>query len=296
MILARGRICLLVKKPIVAVVLSTLLLLTFGLGIADRANAFMETLPYIYIREDGSIEPSTAHLRRNGNIYTLTSDIVEHTLLIDCDNIVVDGNGYSLKGRCVGGPLSDCAIRFGLANYTVVSRKNVTIKNFNIDYFPDGIEASNLSEGTIMGNTINCARGISISGSRNQITGNTLMGAVQDYFYGISISGSYNRVEGNNISICRWGIVFVGEHNTASNNVLVGTKVPIDTERASDTILENNTLPVASPSPSPEPSSTPEPTSTPYNEPTGQGLILGVLAIVVVCAFGLVLLYRIKRK
>jgi hypothetical protein len=48
--------------------------------------------------------------------------------------------------------------------------------------------------------------------------------------------------------------------------------------------------------PSPEPSSTPEPTSTPYNEPTGQVLILGLAAIFAVFVFGLVLLYRIKRK
>jgi hypothetical protein len=50
--------------------------------------------------------------------------------------------------------------------------------------------------------------------------------------------------------------------------------------------------------PSPEATSTPEPTPSPYTEPlsTEQGLILGVFAVVAVFAFGLVLLYRTKRK
>jgi len=66
---------------------------------------------------------------------------------------------------------------------------------------------------------------------------------------------------------------------------------------------ETQTLHVEeSPQSSPEPAPSPEPISspqlTPYNEPqpSNKQAILGVAAIAAVFAFGLVLLYRIKRK
>jgi hypothetical protein len=66
---------------------------------------------------------------------------------------------------------------------------------------------------------------------------------------------------------------------------------------ASESYWSNTqTITIESQTPSPQP--TPTPTSSPYSEPqsTEQKLILGVAAFVVVFAFGLVLVYRIKRK
>jgi hypothetical protein len=58
----------------------------------------------IYIRADGSIDPSTAPIQRNGDTYTLTdnifqSDIYATTIVIERDNIVFDGAGYTLRAR-----------------------------------------------------------------------------------------------------------------------------------------------------------------------------------------------------
>ncbi len=50
----------------------------------------------IYIRVDGSIDPPTAPIKRVGNLYTLTSDIFE-SIVIEKDNIVIDGAGYTLQ-------------------------------------------------------------------------------------------------------------------------------------------------------------------------------------------------------
>ena len=52
----------------------------------------------IYIRADGSIEPSTANITSVDNVtYTFTGNINDH-IVVERDNIVVDGAGYSMKG------------------------------------------------------------------------------------------------------------------------------------------------------------------------------------------------------
>ena len=94
--------------------------------------------------------------------------------------------------------------------------------------------------------------------------------------------------------------MFDGEHNTASNNVFVDTTVPIDVERAPDTLLENNTLPVASPSPivtSPSPSSTPTLTPEPtlISDPNFIFYTGLALLIIIVAGFAVFLLTR-KHK
>lgn len=52
----------------------------------------------IYIRSDGTISPTTAPLSVDGNIYTFTNNIYYESIVIQKDNIVLDGNGYTLQG------------------------------------------------------------------------------------------------------------------------------------------------------------------------------------------------------
>ena len=56
-------------------------------------------LPRIYIRNDGSVEPATAPIERTGNLYKLTGNIVLYTIEIQCDNIILDGAGYTIQGN-----------------------------------------------------------------------------------------------------------------------------------------------------------------------------------------------------
>ncbi|XHH09168.1 MAG: nitrous oxide reductase family maturation protein NosD [Candidatus Bathyarchaeia archaeon] len=66
---------------------------------ANMANANFTPLPElpppIIIQKDGSINPSTAPLAHVGNIYTLTGN-VNNTIEVQCSNIVLDGNGFSI--------------------------------------------------------------------------------------------------------------------------------------------------------------------------------------------------------
>src|SRR3990170_2617061 len=69
----------------------------------------------IYIRPDGSVDPSTAPIQRVGNTYTLTANTYD-SIVVEKDNVVVDGAGYTLRGTGSGSGVN-------------VSSSNVIIKN-----------------------------------------------------------------------------------------------------------------------------------------------------------------------
>jgi hypothetical protein len=90
----------------------------------------------IYIRSDGSVS-GTNKIVHNGNLYTLTGDICDSTLVVECSNIVVDGAGFTLQGAGgwgaagVSGKESSAAIN--------LSCSNVVIQNFKITGWEVGI-------------------------------------------------------------------------------------------------------------------------------------------------------------
>ncbi len=283
------------KKTIGVLVLSFVILFSLGFEVVN-ANLVgnpkpTENMPEISITEDGSIDPKTAPIQRNGRTYTLTGDITKYQLIIKCDNIILDGKGHTLLGRGIV-PGTDTAI--------TIESTAVTIKNFSIEKFRIGIYAPSIYGCIITENTIKSGEhGIRIgySAENNKITYNTILGGLQDYGCGISVFGSYNSVIGNNISNLRCGIEFdYGDHNRASNNTLSNIKETyIDISSAPDTFLENNILPVASPSPTATSATTT--TSTPpsvgsYYLSISTLLILGLVAIVVVVGLVILIVYR----
>ena len=67
----------------------------------------------------GSVDPPTAPILRDGDVYTFTDNIYE-TIVVQRDNITVDGNGYMLQGEGSG------------KGFDLSNRNNVTIKNTHI--------------------------------------------------------------------------------------------------------------------------------------------------------------------
>jgi len=55
----------------------------------------------IYIRANGLVDPSTAPIQRDGNLYTFTGNLFDE-IVIERDNIVVDGAGYTVQGTGSG--------------------------------------------------------------------------------------------------------------------------------------------------------------------------------------------------
>jgi parallel beta-helix repeat protein len=116
------------KQAGIAALISLLLFSSmFGLHFVNLAAAnFLPpppSLPSMYIRSDGTVDPPAA-IQRTGEVYTFTGNIVNRTLEIQRDNIVVDGAGYSLQGNTSGTGIK-------LTNRTGVTIKNLELKQFN---------------------------------------------------------------------------------------------------------------------------------------------------------------------
>lgn len=99
----------------------------------------------IYIRSDGSVDPSDAPIQRDGDIYTLTGNIND-SIVVEKDNIIVDGVGYTVQGTG------------NESGIDLTSRSNVTIKNTEIKAFEFGINLWQTESTFIYGNNVTSNR------------------------------------------------------------------------------------------------------------------------------------------
>lgn len=135
-------------------------------------------LPRIYIRANGTIEPTSAPVQVSGNIYTLTTSPGSVVIEVQRDNLVLNGAGFSLTGKYYENGI------------ILTGRINVTVR---------GIEAQQFGAGIYMANSVNCTvkdnrlhdnqRGIQlISSSKGNLLSNNLIfnnsGGVSIYFCG----------------------------------------------------------------------------------------------------------------
>jgi parallel beta-helix repeat protein len=118
----------------------------------------------IYIRADGSIDPPSAPIQRDGDLYTFTDNIYD-SIVVQISNIIVDGAGYTLQGPGSG---------WGFYLYGI---NNVTIKGTNVKGFDWGISLSiGASYNTILGNNITSNfGGVHLSWSSGNVLKNNSM-------------------------------------------------------------------------------------------------------------------------
>ena len=197
----------------------------------------------IYIRADGSVE-GTDKIQRDGDIYTLTDNIVNQSMMVERDNTMIDGAGYTLEG----------------GHIWLENRINVTIKNMQITNSDEGIRIMGLCKNnTISGNNITDISGgnaifVTFGASNTTISGNNITGnGVGIYVYmsggtiisennieansmGIWLSGSGNRVIGNNIVNNGVGVSdFIGANYVQHNN-FVNNSATAGVNEASSTV------------------------------------------------------------
>ncbi len=182
------------KRVVLGTMLTLLLVSMFSLAFNIQPVRASGT---IYIRADGGIDPSTAPIQRNGDVYTLTGNITSDYggIVIERDNIMVDGAGYALLGTYA----------YESRGTDITGRSNVTIKNTNIRNYDYGVFLGNSSDNTIVG---------------NNITANNRVGT---YLYG----SSYNIISGNNITINGNIGIYLhasSNHNTISINNITANK------------------------------------------------------------------------
>ncbi|MGD6806429.1 MAG: hypothetical protein ACQCN4_05670 [Candidatus Bathyarchaeia archaeon] len=102
------------NKKISALILVGLLGLFSGFQLADSQSSAMDLkyLPELTIKSDGTIAvcqvppsneetPDSDLIIRDGNTYTLTADIDNYSVRIDCSNIIFDGAGHTINASGV---------------------------------------------------------------------------------------------------------------------------------------------------------------------------------------------------
>ncbi|MDH5770033.1 MAG: right-handed parallel beta-helix repeat-containing protein [Candidatus Bathyarchaeota archaeon] len=241
-----------------------IVLLAFALVLLSTAMIWGFTRPVgsdwtwtetIYIRADGSIEPDTAPISTVDNItYTFTDNIAGNVpayskaIVVEKDNIVVDGAGYILQGT-----------GSGKAGIILSGRSNVTIKNMEIRGFLVGVWLNTSLSNTISRNNItNNDYGIfSYQSLNNSLSGNK----IADNSYGIKFDGcSKNHFFGNEITNNSIGVIFGGSHNNnfsrnnvtlncngislggSSNNIIYGNNIASNEDGVSLYNSHNNTI------------------------------------------------------
>jgi parallel beta-helix repeat protein len=140
----------------------------------------------IYIRANGSIYPPAAPISNlNNSTYTLMDDI-NGSLVVERDNIIIDGGNYTLMGSGTG------------IGVDVTMRVNVTLQYIGFRGFSMAIHMSFSSDCYILNNTITDGGGIVLyyDSNNNTIVGNVLTNCSM----GISMSEcSKNRLRDNRL-------------------------------------------------------------------------------------------------
>jgi len=155
--------------------------------------------PMVIIKSDGSIDPSTSPIQRNGDVYTFTGNVYAE-IVVQKSNVVIDGAGYTLQGPYNGTYESAFVIGEGpnqVSNDTEVpysigvdlafpSVVGLTVENLNIKNFSIGMYIwttnNTLTENAITDSIV----GILLSGSNNRITRNYVARNTQGIFFGWS--------------------------------------------------------------------------------------------------------------
>jgi len=171
------------------IVFLAFLLVLLSVAMIGRFTGPVEVGGTIYIRADGSVSPSTAKIITVDNVtYTFTDDNLD-SIIVQRDNIMIDGAGYTLQGR------QD----WNSKGIHLTGRRNVTITNMKIREFFFGIWLEMSSGNSISGNNITENKvGIWLSeSSDNGVSGNSIA-ANMDYNIYLKHS-SNNAISGNNI-------------------------------------------------------------------------------------------------
>ncbi|UNQ73409.1 right-handed parallel beta-helix repeat-containing protein [Infirmifilum sp. NZ] len=169
----------------------------------------------IYIRSDGSVDPPTAPILRSGNTYTLTDDIAGFGIVVEKDNIVLDGAGHILSriiilSRTISGE-NITWIFFGSPDVGVdlTGRVGVTVKNLKITGFKYGIFIEGSSNILIIGNNITSNdNGVTLKNSEKNIIKENL---IINNLVGITLYESFNNIIADNeVAYNKGGIYYCG--------------------------------------------------------------------------------------
>ena len=173
----------------------------------DVKSAYARTA---YIRAHGSIDPLTMPISTVDNVtYTFIDNIYDWTVVVERDNIIIDGNGYALQGT------KDRSIHW-IDGIDLSGRTNVTVRNTQIKNFSNGIILNECSNNIVSGNNItDSSQGIDLwRALGNRISENNITNS----WIGIVLNNcSNNIISQNNIADSEADGIFLP---SSSNNVV----------------------------------------------------------------------------
>ena len=163
----------------------------------------------IYIRSNGSIEPSGVPIRRNGEEYVFTGD-VSGGVAVQRSGVTIDGNGYRLTGGNGG------------TGFYLKSVSGVTVQNVNVHGFVYAVYLDSSSDSTVKANIVTGTVEVTQNSNNNWVLNNTVVGGI-----GVEFS-SRNVIRGNTASAI--SIIF-------SNNIVVESNKFADEKRVDARLL-----------------------------------------------------------
>ncbi len=209
------------KKALLTAMIILMLSVSLVAGVHSievaKAN-FMPPYPdlaHIYITNNGSIEPTSAPIKKIGNTYTLTDNIRNYSLTVQCSNIILEGANFTLQGNQSNGIVAK--------GIDISHQNNITIKDFNIKMFEYGIMSYNNNINIIIRNNLTQnSDGIELIDSHgNIIVENNIIGNVVGiYSHSNDNTAANNTISKNNIASNEAGINLIEESTTiAQNNI-----------------------------------------------------------------------------
>ncbi|MEW6173809.1 MAG: right-handed parallel beta-helix repeat-containing protein [Bacillota bacterium] len=209
---------------------------------ADYSFGFttQAALTTVYLSSSGWSDGSVGTWDSSIKTGTLTKDLTDTTIVINGDDITLDGNRKTLTGTT------------GTGNGVVITAKSGDIiKNLTVKGFTNGIHVQGASDNTIQNNTLDGNQyGIYLLGSSgttlengNRILDNTVTNST---FNGIHIQGSsYNTVDHNTSDSNRGNGIHLqgaGTNQITYNTVTSNTGNGIWMQAAAGNTLESNTV------------------------------------------------------
>jgi parallel beta-helix repeat protein len=215
----------------------------FGVGPVG-AVGLPPVLPAITISNDGTVN-STA-FNRTGDVYTQTCNIINQTILVQKDNIVIDGSGYAIEGSEIDlRQESNVTVR----NMQFTNASSITLNNASDCFITENsvlrtpnaiiewLYLENSNNNVISANNMTMANIELMFSSNNTLTGNSITDALsfgitlewstdntvtKNYFENVltPVEDEYNNniVCMNNIVNCDQGVRVLGSGNTVFGN------------------------------------------------------------------------------
>jgi parallel beta-helix repeat protein len=100
----------------------------------------------VFIRADGTVDPPSSLLQRNGTLYTLTGNISSDydAIVIEKDGVILDGAGFTVQGL---GSIYSVGVE-------IEGRLNVTVRRMRIEGFEHGVIVNGSSDIDLVENII----------------------------------------------------------------------------------------------------------------------------------------------